>query len=137
MSLQGYYLLISIYGWFNWSRGRSGSDSDKLPVTRIRLCTALILAVIFILLWLVISILLNNLTDSDVPWGDAFITAGSIVATWMLARKILEHWIIWVIVDGVSVGLYLYKDMYPTVFLYIIFTVIAIIGFYKWKRDMG
>jgi nicotinamide mononucleotide transporter len=137
MSLQGYYLLISIYGWFNWSQGRSGSNSDKLPVTRIRLWTALILAVIFILLWLVTSILLNNLTDSDVPWGDAFITAGSIVATWMLARKILEHWIIWVVVDGVSVGLYLYKDMYPTVFLYIIFTVIAIIGFYKWKRDMG
>jgi nicotinamide mononucleotide transporter len=137
MSLQGYYLLISIYGWFNWSRGRSGSDSDKLPVTRIRLWTALILAVIFILLWLVTAILLNNLTDSDVPWGDAFITAGSIVATWMLARKILEHWLIWIIVDGVSVGLYLYKGMYPTVFLYIIFTVIAIIGFYKWKRDMG
>jgi nicotinamide mononucleotide transporter len=137
MSLQVYYLLISIYGWFNWSRGKSGSDSDKLPVTRIRLWTALILAVIFILLWLVTAILLNNLTNSDVPWGDAFITAGSIVATWMLARKILEHWLIWIIVDGVSVGLYLYKDMYPTVFLYIIFTVIAIIGFYKWKRDMG
>jgi nicotinamide mononucleotide transporter len=99
MSLQGYYLLISIYGWFNWSQGRSGSNSDKLPVTRIRLWTALILAVIFILLWLVTSILLNNLTDSDVPWGDAFITAGSIVATWMLARKILEHWIIWVVVS--------------------------------------
>jgi nicotinamide mononucleotide transporter len=137
MSLQVYYLLISIYGWFNWSRGKSGSDSDKLPVIRIRLWTALILAVIFILLWLVTAILLNNLTNSDVPWGDAFITAGSIVATWMLARKILEHWLIWIIVDGVSVGLYLYKDMYPTVFLYIIFTVIAIIGFYKWKRDMG
>lgn len=136
MSLQGYYLLISIYGWYHWARGKRPEDSDKLPVTRIRLSTALILFIIFILLWLLIAVLLIHLTDSDVPWGDAFTTAGSIVATWMLARKILEHWIIWVIVDAVSVGLYLYKDMYPTVILYFIFTVIAVIGFYKWKNNM-
>jgi len=137
MSLQGYYLLISIYGWYNWARGKPGTESEKLSVTRIRLLTAFILSIIFILLWLVIAILLNKLTDSDVPWGDALITAGSIIATWMLARKILEHWIVWIVVDAISVGLYLYKDMYPTVFLYFIFTVIAIFGFYRWKKDMG
>ena len=136
MSLQVYYLLISIYGWFHWARGTRRIDSDKLPVTRVRLLTSIILLIIFILLWILIAILLIHLTDSDVPWGDAFITAGSIIATWMLARKILEHWIIWIIVDAVSVGMYLYKDMYPTVFLYFIFTVIAVIGFYKWKSDM-
>lgn len=136
MSLQGYYLLISIYGWYNWARGKRGSDSDKLQVTRIRSKTAVILLIALILLWLLIAFLLNHLTDSDVPWGDAFITAGSIIATWMLARKILEHWIIWVVVDGVSVGLYLYKDMYPTVLLYLIFTVIAVFGYYRWKRDV-
>jgi nicotinamide mononucleotide transporter len=137
MSLQGYYLLISIYGWYNWTRGKPGTESEKLSVTRIRLLTAFILSIIFILLWLIIAILLSKLTDSDVPWGDALITAGSIIATWMLARKILEHWIVWIVVDAISVGLYLYKDMYPTVFLYFIFTVIAIFGFYRWKKDMG
>jgi len=137
MSLQGYYLLISIYGLYNWACGKPGTESEKLSVTRIRLLTAFILSIIFILLWLVIAILLNKLTDSDVPWGDALITAGSIIATWMLARKILEHWIVWIVVDAISVGLYLYKDMYPTVFLYFIFTVIAIFGFYRWKKDMG
>jgi nicotinamide mononucleotide transporter len=136
MSLQGYYLLISIYGWYHWARGIRRVDSDKLPVTRVRFSTAIILLIIFILLWILIAILLIHLTDSNVPWGDAFITAGSIIATWMLARKILEHWIIWIIVDAVSVGMYFYKDMYPTVILYFIFTVIAVIGFYKWKSDM-
>jgi nicotinamide mononucleotide transporter len=136
MSLQGYYLLISIYGWYNWSKGKRQNDSGKLPVTRIRLFTAIILLIIFVLLWIFIAVLLIHFTDSDVPWGDAFTTAGSIVATWMLARKILEHWIIWIIVDAVSAGLYLYKDMYPTVILYFIFTVIAVVGFYKWKSDM-
>jgi len=91
MSLQGYYLLISIYGWYNWACGKPGTESEKLSVTRIRLLTAFILSIIFILLWLVIAILLNKLTDSDVPWGDALITAGSIIAKRMLATKILEH----------------------------------------------
>lgn len=136
MSLQGYYFLISIYGWYHWARGIRRIDSDKLPVTRVRFSTAIILLIIFILLWILIAILLIHLTDSDVPWGDAFITAGSIIATWMLARKVLENWIIWIIVDAVSVGMYLYKDMYPTVFLYFVFTVIAVVGFYKWKSDM-
>jgi nicotinamide mononucleotide transporter len=136
MSLQGYYLLISIYGWYHWARATRHVDTDRLPVTRVRLLTALILFILFILLWILIALLLTHLTDSDVPWGDAFITAGSIIATWLLARKILEQWIIWIIVDAVSVGMYLYKDMYPTVFLYFVFTVIAVIGFYKWKSDM-
>jgi nicotinamide mononucleotide transporter len=136
MSLQGYYLLISIYGWFNWAKGKNGSASDKLPVTKVSLRMAVILIVILILLWLLIAFLLKHLTNSDIFWGDAFTTAGSIVATWMLARKILEHWIVWVIVDGVSAGLYLYKDMYPTVLLYLVFTVIAVVGYYKWKKDV-
>lgn len=137
MSLQGYYLLISIYGWYHWAKGTRKSNSDKLPVTRIKSVTAIYLLFIFILLWLSIAIILIHFTDSDVPWGDAFTTAGSIVATWMLARKILEHWIIWIIVDAVSVGLYLFKDMYPTVLLYFIYTLIAVYGFFHWKKDIS
>jgi nicotinamide mononucleotide transporter len=136
MSLQGYYLLISIYGWYNWAKGKRDSESNKLPVTRISKRMVVILLIIFIILWISIAFLLIHLTNSDVPWGDAFTTAASIVATWMLARKILEHWIIWVVVDSVSAGLYLYKNMYPTVLLYFIFTVIAVVGYYKWKKDM-
>jgi nicotinamide mononucleotide transporter len=136
MSLQGYYLLISIYGWYHWARGTHKNDSDKLPVTRIRSVTAISLFIIFIGLWISIAIILIHFTNSNVPWGDAFTAAGSIVATWMLARKILEHWIIWIIVDSVSVGLYLFKDMYPTVILYFVYAVIAVYGFFAWKRNM-
>jgi len=136
MSLQGYYLLISIYGWFNWARGKKGSSSDKLPVTKVSLRMAVILIIIIVLLWFLIAFLLKHLTNSDIYLGDAFTTAGRIVTTWMLARKILENWIVWVIVDGVSAGLYLYKDMYPTVVLYLIFTVIAVVGYYQWKKDV-
>lgn len=136
MSLQGYYVIISIYGWYHWTLGKYKNSTDKLPVTRIKSPTAVILLIVFIALWCLIAVLLVHFTDSDVPWGDAFTTAGSIVATWMLARKILEHWIIWVIVDAVSAGLYLSKGMYPTVILYFIYTVIAVYGFIRWKKDI-
>ena len=97
----------------------------------------IILSGIFGVLWLGIAYVLDNYTDSNVPWGDAFTTAGSIVATWMLARKILEHWLLWIIVDTVAAALYLYKHMYPTFFLYMVFTIIAVVGFYQWKKQMS
>jgi nicotinamide mononucleotide transporter len=81
--------------------------------------------------------ILKNFTDSDVPWGDGFTTAGSIVATWMLARKILEHWLVWVFVDSVAAGLYFYKGLYPSFLLYLIFTIIAVIGYFHWKRSLS
>lgn len=136
MSLQGYYVFISIYGWYHWTRGKRRDTSMPLPVTRIQYHTAGILFLVFILLWCLIAFILIRFTDSDVPWGDAFTTAGSIVATWMLARKKLEHWIVWVVVDAVSTGLYLYKGMHPTVILYFIYTLIAVYGFFQWKKDI-
>jgi nicotinamide mononucleotide transporter len=137
MGLQVYYLGVSIYGWFYWSRG--GVDREEkstLPVTRISRRLAWILCAALILIMLGIVSVLQNLTDSDVPWGDAFTTAGSVVATWMLARKILEHWLVWVVVDSVAAGLYFYKGLYPSFLLYLVFTVIALVGFFQWRKGL-
>lgn len=76
-------------------------------------------------------------TDSNVPWWDAFTTAMSIVATWMLARKYLEQWWAWIAVDAVCVGLYIYKDRPFYAVLYAIYTVIALFGYAKWRRIMA
>ena len=138
MGLQVYYLGVSIYGWIYWSRGAVDSDEQStLPVRRIKRQQALVLSVTGILLLLGIAYILKKFTDSDVPWGDGFTTAGSIVATWMLARKILEHWIVWVFVDIVAAGLYFYKGLYPSFLLYLIFTIIAVVGFFQWKRSIS
>jgi nicotinamide mononucleotide transporter len=138
MGLQVYYLGVSIYGWIYWSRGAVGHDErSTLPVRRINRQQALVLSVIGILLLLGIVYILKQFTDSDVPWGDGFTTAGSIVATWMLARKILEHWMVWVVVDIVAAGLYFYKGLYPSFLLYLIFTIIAVVGFFQWKRSIS
>jgi nicotinamide mononucleotide transporter len=136
MSLQGYYLVISIYGWYHWVSGARTSKEKKLPVTRTAWLSAGILSIVCIILWAGIYMVLKYLTDSDVPLGDAFTTAGGIIGTWMLARKKLENWLVWIIVDASAALLYFYKGMYPTVILYIIFAVIALFGYLRWKKDL-
>jgi nicotinamide mononucleotide transporter len=154
MSLQGYYLVISILGWYWWMQGagrraqgagknREGArggkgDGEKaeLQVTRLILKTGLILAVVFVLLYIVMYLVLTKLTDSPVPVRDAFITSLSIVATWMLARKIYEHWYLWIVVNFVSAILFLTRGLYPTVILYLVYGIMSFTGLVAWKKTI-
>jgi nicotinamide mononucleotide transporter len=138
MGLQVYYLGVSIYGWVYWSRGGvDGEEKSTLPVRRITRQLSLLGSVAALVILLGIVYVLKSFTDSDVPWGDGFTTAGSIVATWMLARKVLEHWLVWIVVDTVAAALYFYKGLYPSFLLYLIFTIIAVVGYFQWKRSMS
>jgi len=71
-----------------------------------------------------------------VPYMDSITTALSIVATWMLARKYIEHWLMWIFIDAFSAGLYVYKGLWPTVILFIVYTVMAALGYFEWKKDL-
>jgi nicotinamide mononucleotide transporter len=139
MGLQMYYVVISIYGWYEWVRGESMSSGRKEPlhISRLSMKMGLVLAlassVIFMLIWYVLA----NFTDSTVPVADSLATSLSIVATWMLARKILEHWLVWIFVDAFSIGLFWYKDLYPTVILFVIYTFMAVVGFIEWKKEVA
>ncbi len=136
MGLQVYYVVISLYGWYEWLRGDSATHTESVPVSQVTAKTTGILSVVSIFLFLLIWYILKEFTDSPVPMADGLATALSIVATWMLARKILEHWLVWIFVDAFSVGLFLYKQLYPTVVLFVIYTVMACIGYIEWKRDL-
>ncbi|PKQ61767.1 hypothetical protein BZG01_18575 [Labilibaculum manganireducens] len=133
MSLQFYYVFISIYGWIVWSKG---AGQKEIPVTKLSKGLFLILFGASMLIYAVISYILVAHTDASIPYWDAFTTALSIVATWMLARKILEQWLVWVIVNAVSLGLYIYKGLYPTSVLFFFYTVLAVVGYIQWKKDM-
>lgn len=137
MGLQLYYVVISIYGWYEWLRGDAKTHSEPIPVSRVTLKLALILGIVSFILFLLIWYILKTFTDSPVPMADGFATALSIVATWMLARKILEHWLVWIFVDAFSIGLFVYKQLYPTVILFIVYTVMAYIGYREWKLDLA
>jgi nicotinamide mononucleotide transporter len=123
MALNGYYLVISVYGWIIWKKRTE--EKESLQVSRLNRNTAFLLAGITLVVFGIIGLLLRTYTDSPIPWWDAFTTAVSFTATWMLARKILEHWILWIIVDTISMGLYLYRGLYPTMGLFAIYTAMA------------
>jgi len=136
MGLQIYYLAVSCYGWWSWSRGlNNDSSGDKLIVSRTsaRLWTILFLLNLAITAFLYFS--LRIYTDSPIPFGDSVTTSFSILATWMLARKKVEHWIIWIFVDLVSASLYLYRGLYFTAFLFLVYTVMAVVGYYEWQKE--
>ncbi len=135
MGLNVYYLIISVYGWMHWSKGNNQESKAELPISRVTYKSAIWFFFWTVVFFIVISFILKDFTDSPVPFWDAFTTAASIVATYMLAQKIMEHWLIWIVVDSVSAGLYVYKGLYPTVLLFIVYTALAITGYYEWKRQ--
>jgi len=137
MGLQVYYVFISLYGWYMWSSKKSVSSDEDLVVVRktTKKEWGAIISSSF-LLYFIIWYILSHYTDSPVPKVDAFTTAFSIMATWMMTRKLLEQWIFWIVIDFVSMSVYLYKDMYPTSVLMGVYTILAYVGFMQWKKQM-
>lgn len=135
-----YYLLVAIYGWVAWKTGFSFTgrkeQNGELPITHTpRRAWAAALASFLVAQFSIAWILVNH-TDSTVPWADSFTTALSIVGMWMLARKYIEQWWVWCVVDVACSALYIYKGLYFTAVLYAVYAIIAIFGYYKWKRMM-
>jgi nicotinamide mononucleotide transporter len=140
MGLQVYYVFISIYGWYFWLKGEkkaARNSEQQVPVTRIKKWVLVKSAIVTLLIFLFLIFILKRFTDSTVPVMDSLTTALSITATWMLAKKYIEHWLIWIFVDFFSAGLYVYKNLWPTVVLFIVYAVMAIVGYLEWKKDLN
>lgn len=133
MGVNIYYFFASIYGWIYWTRHKR-QEEVELPVTHTPRRHLLPLAVTGVILFAVIALILVRYTDSPVPYGDSFTTALSILGMWLLARKHVEQWLFWFVVNVVSCGLYLWKGLYPTATLFAIYSVISVFGYFKWKR---
>lgn len=136
MMLQFYYVGISVYGWYYWLNGKRDDNKSLLPVQTANKKLWIKLAVIFAVLYVVILFILIRFSDSDVPYLDSLTTSLSIVATWMLAKKYIENWLIWIFTDIVSVGLYIFKSLWPTVILFVVYAILAYFGYIEWKKDL-
>jgi nicotinamide mononucleotide transporter len=136
--MEFYYLAMTVYGWWNWTRKNSPLTAHHSPlkITHFPLRLALIWTVITLGIWLALYLFLAYCTDSRVPLADSFTTALSFVGIWALARKYLEQWLIWIVVDVVTCCLYFYKDIPFKASLYALYVVIAILGYRKWRRMM-
>ena len=128
-----YYLAIALYGWHVWKSGK-GNTGRELPITRMPRAAWAGAVAAYIVAQFSIAWLLADYTDSTVVWADSFTTALSIVGMWMLARKYIEQWWVWCIVDIASSALYIYKELHFTAILYAVYAIIAIFGYFKWKR---
>jgi len=135
MSLQFYYLVISVYGWFNWKHGKPGNGSE-LPATKTSKRLILQLAIASVVIYLIYYLALAKFTDSTIPKADSLVGMLSVIGTWMLARKLIENWLVWIVADGIATGLFFYKGLYPTAVLFIIYTAMAVVGYIQWKKTM-
>ena len=135
-ALNVYYVAVSIYGWYCWRYARQSDGTvTKLKISRIRISLALVLTAILVVLYIGCAYALQRFTDSPVPFYDALGTSLSIVATWMLARKILEHWMLWIFINFFSAALCFYRGLYPTTGLFIVYGIMSVAGWYKWKQS--
>lgn len=129
--IQVYYIIAALYGFLFW---KFGKKQDKpLPIVHTSVRQGVILFLITVLFFIPIYLILTKFTDSTVPFYDSATTALSIVALWMLAKKHVEQWFVWIAVDAVSSALYFYKGIYFTAVLYAVYTVVAIYGYKKWN----
>lgn len=128
-----YYVLAGIYGLVMWLRSGRREDGEFV-ITRTPRRQILPLVLATAISFVVIAWILVNFTDSTVPYADSFTTALGIVGLWMLSRKQAEQWLVWVVADMLSAALYIYKDLYPTAGLYMLYTVVAVFGYRKWVK---
>ena len=134
MALQPVYLALSIYGWYQWLHG--GEQHSRLQVSRASPQLLAFLGVLNLAAFLVLAMILRR-TDAALPFTDALLTTTSLIAQWMMTRKILENWILWIAVDIAYVPMFISQGLYATALLYATFLVLAVRGFVEWRRTIG
>jgi nicotinamide mononucleotide transporter len=130
-----YYVIAGVYGWYAWSKQQS---TEKLQNEKVQIHTwdikqhglTLLAGIFFIIL---LSYVLRNYTDAQLPVIDASTTIFSFIATYMVTRKVLENWLYWIVIDLVTTGMYFYRAFYLYALLMIVYTIIAVLGYIRWK----
>ena len=130
MGLQVVYLVLSIYGWYQWLFG--GANRTQLTVSRAALREWSLVTPIAIVFWIALARYTATLPGVALPYLDSGLTTLSLVAQWMMTRKILENWVLWIVADVVYVPMYVYKRLPVTAALYTVFLVLAVIGLRSW-----
>jgi len=135
MGLQVMFILISIYGWYQWLYG--GRNRSELKVSRTPPRLAVVLALIGASFALLLGTLLYRTTNAALPFLDAALSSASLVAQWMLTKKLLENWLVWIAVDVVYVGMFVFSSLTITAALYFVFLVLCVMGYRQWKASLN
>jgi nicotinamide mononucleotide transporter len=132
--LQLVYLTLSVYGWYEWLYG--GAQHSRLKVSKTMRTEWLVVTPLFLVGGLGLGALLARYTDSPIPYFDAMLTAASLVAQWLMTRKRLENWLIWIAADIVYVPVFIRRGLPFTALQYAVFLVLAAMGWYGWRQSL-
>lgn len=133
-ALMVYYVAIGVYGWWNWAKNGNGENSNGIPVTEKNRSFHFFWIAGLALSTLFSGVLLDRFTDAAMPVVDSATTLFGLFAAWLQAKKVLSSWLYWVVINGVSVWLYLSRDLEIYALLMIFYTVMSVVGFYNWYR---
>jgi nicotinamide mononucleotide transporter len=136
--LQVFFAATAVWGWWQWLFGkrRGGGTAEALHVARFGVKARFVTCGVWLLAWPAVGWLLARITDTDVPYLDAFPTVGSAIGQILLGRKYIENWPVWVVVNVASIGLFAYKGLWLTAVLYVIFAALALGGWLRWAREI-
>ncbi|MEY3499364.1 MAG: Nicotinamide riboside transporter PnuC [Bacteroidota bacterium] len=137
MMINGYYFIMSIYGWYLWTRKKEGAV--VYPISKLSLREKYTAAIIFVVT-IVFVVVVYLFFDKFTTWSayvDTLVTGIFFVGMWLMAKRKIENWILWIIGDVISIPLYFFKGYTFTSIQYIVFTVIAFYGFLEWKKTLN
>ena len=135
VGINAYYFVMSIYGWYIWSR--KDEKNRFIPISNNSFEEWVTSIILLISSFLIIAYLLINYTDSDVPLWDALTTSMAFVAMLLMAKKKIENWIAWIFTNLLSIPLYFYKGLMLTSFQFLIFLILAIMGYTRWRKELS
>ena len=132
--LQIFYVLMAVYGWLQWNN--IVDKKIKLKIKSWRKINHIYAIFLIIVLSIISGMLLQKYTEAALPFMDAFTTWGAIISTYMVAKKILENWIYWFVIDSISIYLYVSRELYLTAILFLIYLIIIFFGYKSWKKKL-
>ena len=134
-ALNIFYLVMAIYGWYSWKYGNSKNKGDDLVISSYGFLRNLQIIIVLLIISSILGYIMANYTKADFAYLDTFTTVFAVFATYMLTKKVLENWLYWVIIDSVSIYIYINKGFYLTAILFVVYTVLAIFAFKQWKEE--
>lgn len=136
-SLNFYYTIMSVYGWVVWAQRNQATHERKVRISASSFREWSVAVLFFLVAWIILYFVLRQFTDSTVPLGDSFASASAYTGMWLMARKKLENWLWWILTNIASIPLYFYKGAVFTSMQYVVFLVLAIMGFITWRKKLA
>jgi len=127
------YIGLQIYGWYNWTHHRTTQKSVIIELTPLKNILGWSLLCVFTTA--AVGFTMHTYTDASFPYPDAFTTCASLIAQWLMTRRQIFNWVLWIIVDIVAIAIYLQKGLFPTSILYVCFLIMSCVGLYSWMRE--